>query len=295
MAAPAVPTLTTLTTEALKKATHSTPSAAELTWAADWMEEIKNDILVLANGRKLKSLYTVSATVTTNGKSRYSNPTDYFSDLTLVAIHGEKIGSSQAGAVGSVTLASGHGYAQADLLGKEIFIYSGTGVSSLSQCTGLSGDIASVTPNFTTAPATASGYMFVEKNIPLEPRSIWDKEKLGLYPQKGEPVYFMPTGDADYGEFELWPTPYNTTAPYGLKMRYYANLMTLDLAGTLIATLYQRWRNIWIQGVFVRALESKNDNRGPSERQKYEFMLQNLLASETYGLDLNNLQMTIAN
>ena len=81
MAAPTLPTLVTITTEALKKSGESSPAAALLTRAQDeWMEEIKADILQwLDNPRYLTA---TDVTVTQNGISRIAMPTTYFKDLS---------------------------------------------------------------------------------------------------------------------------------------------------------------------------------------------------------------------
>lgn len=293
MASPSVPTITTLSTDALKDVGYSTPSTAQLTRAAEFAEQIKNDLIILAEGRKFKSLYTTSVLVTTNGQGRYANPTDYFSDLSVTALYGTKIGTAQTGAAGSVTLASGHGYTEAELIGKEVLIYEGTGIGSLSQTTGLSGDVNSVTPDFTTAPDNTSKYMFIEQYIKLKEGNYLNQGDRLTIPEKGEPVWFTPIGNVDSGEIIIAPVPYNTTAPYGLSMRYYANLMTADLTGTLMSTLYQRWRNLWITGIQAKQLFEDDDNRWQIKMREYGTHLQAVVMRETYGMNLSNLQCKV--
>ncbi len=96
MAAPTAPTLTIITTEGIKKAGYANVLTSLLTRSQDeWMEEIKNDIWTLA--KKIKSLYTTSFAVTTNGVEKYSYPTDYSSELALVLMTGNTTGTAQAG------------------------------------------------------------------------------------------------------------------------------------------------------------------------------------------------------
>jgi len=288
MSAPTAPTLATLVSEALKKAGQSNPSSALTTRAQDqWMEEIKNDVLVMAGGRKLKPLYTTSISVTVDGKGRYSNPTDYFSDMTIEILDGVNRGTATAGASGSITLGKNEG----DIVGSEILVTSGTGVGSMSQCASFNSStlVATVSPNFTTAPTNGSTYMIIDRFYRLTEEPIFTLDNgINL---RGVPSSFYPLGDADYGEFELSPTPYNTDSHvFGIRMRYYANLLTLDLAGTLISTLYQRWRNLWVNGVTAKALDELNDTRTDKAYSIYKESLSAVVYRDAYGLDMSNLQ-----
>jgi len=289
MAVPTPPSLANIVAEGLKKASITSPVAALTTRAQDyWMEEVKNDILVLSGGRKLSSLYTTSTTPSVNGKDRYACPSDYFSDLSLEILDGNTRGTATAGAVGSITLEKDEG----DIVGSQIFILSGTGVGSMSQITAFNSAtfVASVTPNFTTAPGNGSGYLIVDRNIVLNEKPLHHMQSN----ERGIPREFYPTGSPTYGEFILFPTPYNSDGDlYGILMRYYANLMTLDLAGTLMATLYQRWRNVWVQYIYAKALDEKSDSKAEIEMKRYNMMVHSLIMRETYGMDMSNLTMRI--
>jgi hypothetical protein len=110
----------------------------------------------------------------------------------------------------------------------------------------------------------------------------------------GKPSFFYPKGDADNGEFVLYPKPYRVSGiPYGMQLRYYCDLMRLDLAGTLMATLYRRWRNIFVQGVYIKALQDDDDDRFEKEERRYKMLLTNLISQETYGMDLSSLQTKV--
>jgi len=282
-AAPTAPTLVTLVDEGLNRAGIYSPDTAVTTRAEGlWMEEIKNDILVMAKGRKLKSLFTTSISVTVNNKSRYSNPTDYFSDLSLEVLDGANKGTATGGASGSITLAS-----SVTVEGYNILVTSGTGIGSMSQCTAFDTStlIASVSPDFTTAPANGSTYSVIDTIYPLKQKPIREQRKQETA-EMGVPEIFYPAPDADYGEFELYPVPDNGDYVFGLRMNYYANLMTLDLAGTLMATLYQRWRNIWLQGVYAKALKYEvKDGDADMQLLIYRQLITDMIRNDTYGID----------
>lgn len=295
MAAPTAPTLTSITTEALKRAGYSTPTATQLTNAQDeLLEEVKNDIWFLA--KKLKPLQTSSVMVTVNGQGRYSYPTDFSSDLSLTVLDGTITGTAQAGSASSITLAANETAGELDLLGKRCLIISGTGKNSISQCTAYNSStkVATVVPDFNTTPSSDSVYLWISQEYPLEQAPVWEYDRLQTPMVRGLPTHFSPIGDADYGEVILYPVPYKDDGTlYGMEARYYANLMTLDKAGTLMATLYQRWRNIFTEGVYAKQLQKDDDNRAVNALNMYTQALHSLILREQYGMDINNLNVTV--
>mgnify|MGYP001567929094 CR=1 FL=1 len=295
MASPTAPTLTLIVTEALKKAYGgTTPSAALITRASDeWMEEVKNDIWNLA--RKLEMLHTTAVLITTNGRNRYSLPTDFSSDLSATILDGDTTGIAQNGSASSLTLAASDTASERETIGKEFLIIAGTGKGSCSQATAFdtTTKVVNVQPSFTTTPATGDEYMRVTSYKRLKQYPVNDYDSITNQTSSGVPLYFFPIGDSDYKEIILYPVPYrDSEKPWGLKLRYYANLMTLDLSSTLMATLYRRWRNVFEEGVFAKALRDLDDNRQMAALKIYENSLKTLIFKETYGSDLSNLRMT---
>lgn len=298
MAAPAMPTLTSLTTEGLKKAGVTTPSAAQLTRAQDeWMNEIKNDISVLFGGKKIEFLQSERVLALTDGLQKYSQPTDYFSNLSMQLLDGSVQGIAQSGAANTITLAATETVTSSEMIGKEIVVTGGTGANQIRQCTAYNESTkeATISPAWTTNPAVASTYMVVSSYTPVLSAPIWDMAKSTTNTERGLPLYWLPIGDDDNGEFLLLPLPYRneTGKVYVLKQRYYADLMEIDLDGTLMGTLYKRWRNIWIQGVCVKSLQDNDDTRAIAEGSKYNAMVKLMVSQETYGSDLQNLQITV--
>lgn len=298
MAAPTAPTLITLSTEALKKAGYASPSTLTgvmtLTRVQDeFFEEIKNDIWNLT--KKLKSLQTTGITITTPGIPQYTNPSDFSSDMVMTLMTGLVTGTAQAGGATSITLAAAD--TTTDNVGEEIMIYSGTGSGQARFCSAYDSGtkVATISPAWTVNPESGSKYMIIDRKERLIPGPVWDYNKKPNLPSKGEPTHWYPVGDEDYGEFILSPTPYRTnadTTPYGIEQRYYANLMTLDLAGTLMATIYRRWRSIFIQGGYAKALH-KDDSEKNIQMSNYNSSLLSLVARETYGMDMSNLQRSV--
>lgn len=293
MAAPVAPTLATLVAEALAKAGESSPASALTTRGQDkWMEEIKSDIHMRT--KTLKSLQKDIGIVFNKGQSRYSMPTDFAGqgEVSIRVLDGANTGTLQTAASTSATLASSFSATEDFMIGKEILITSGTGLNSFSQVTAWSNStkVATVSPAWQTTPAASDGYLVVETYKDLEEGPIWNYDRAIFTMTKQKPSAFYPTGDVDYNEIILNCPP---DKAYGGIIRYYVNLMTVDLASTLMSTLYQRWRNVWIQGVYARRLQDIDDDRAKSEMQTYFNMLQVMVSQEQYGNTLSNLQATV--
>ena len=292
MAAPTPPTLTDIVTEGLKKAGNTTPTSAQITRASTyWMEEIKNDIWIRA--KRLKSLHVTAHGMLTKGKSRNALPDDYSSELSLTLLDGTATGIAQAATASTITLAAGTDLQADSVIGKEILITSCTGVGSLSQAVSYDNTtkISGVVPDLTTTPDATSGYMIVsDYNLLRGPLMIGNLDRLSNPTTLGRPSAFSMMGDEDSGEFILDCAP---SKIYGARLRYYANLMKLDLAGTLMATLYQNWREVFLSGLKWKGLEDDDDNRQIEVRNEYRRVLRNLVAQETYGHDMSNLQIAV--
>ena len=124
MAIPTQPTLTILVTEALKRAGYTSPSASQITRAADWIEEVKWDIWNLS--KKWKSLYVTAYGVTAKGVSRYAMPSDYDHDLSISMLDADHKGTLQAATPSTATLAATESMTENYAQGKLLLISSGT-------------------------------------------------------------------------------------------------------------------------------------------------------------------------
>jgi hypothetical protein len=284
---PSNPTLEELVTEGLAKAGESSPDADLLARAEDtWIEEIKNDIWEL--GKKSKTLHITSYGVFQEGQSRYSNPTDFSSDLSLTILDGTVRGIAQAGSVSSITLAANDASGSDSIIGKGIIILTNTGQGSYSQVTAYdsSTKIAQVVPNFNTAPGVGSGYMIVDQEYPVEQRPIFEYDRNRNIPILGIADRFYPMGDEDFGEFLLNKAPDKV---YGARLRYYANLMKIDTDSTLMSTIYHRWRVIFVEGIRFKKIDDEDDDRSQPAEDRYRRKMQAIIGRETYGMDISNL------
>lgn len=294
MSIPVNPTVNDLVLEGFKKALIPNPTTTQIARGTDiWMEEIKNDIMNAPGGRKLKSLTSKAIAIVDAGKAWFDRPSDFQADMRIELLDGNVTGIAQAGTFTSVTLSSTETILQGDILGKEILITSGSGKGSYSEVIAYDAvaKIASVSPDFTNTPANGDGYMIVESHWPLDPTPVWQAKKIHYPLMTIKPDKYFPVGDDDNGEFRLNSIPDKT---YGLLLEYYTDLQKIDLTSARMTTIYRKWRNVFVYGIFARILQSINDDREETETQKYFQAIKMLLASEIDGYDLSNLRFQVS-
>jgi hypothetical protein len=273
--------------EGLAKGGESSPTTASTNRAKTvWMEEIKNDIWHL--GKKPKLLHATSYGIFPVGQSRFTNPDDFSSDLSLTILDGSNRGTAQTGSSSSITLSASDVSAEVYILGREILIISGTGQGSYSQIIAYNTTtkVATVTPEFSTAPDSTSGYMIVDTEWPVEQRPIYERDTVFQTPLTGIATKFYPIGDEDFGEFILEKAPDRV---YGARLRYYANIMLIDIDSTHMSTIYQRWRQIFVEGIRFKKLDDEDDVRANDAYTRYRKVLYDLITRETYGMDISNI------
>lgn len=282
MAIPTAPTATLIVSEALKmKLNGGTPSAADITRATDYgLEKVKRDIMMVNTlWRPLMQTYY---TVTDEGISKYSNPTDLEQLSTLELGKYDHSGSLTAvdNSAKTYTLAAAEDAAVDDVEGKMLLISSGTGANQAVQVTGYSTTtkVASTTEAFTTSPIITDGYLIVNEFKKLDYDPATRRSDFTRYGDKGEPTAFYPYADATYGYVELRPVP---DAVYGLKYTYFADLRRVDLTSTLYTTLLRRWAGEFTQGVYVWTL-GEDDDRYEREFQIYDSMLKQMKARDSF-------------
>lgn len=295
MASPIPPILSSIVLEALKRSGYENPSADLQARARNrWIEEIKTEMW--AKERKLKSLQSRAVTILSNGIGKYSNPTDYASDMTMKFVTGSRYGTLQAGSSSSITLSASDAGTVIDTIGREVIITSGTGIRGIAFITSYDAGtkVAGVSPSFSTAPTAGSEYMIAEIYKPLDEKPVWDYERTDVPFTQGYPDYFFPQGDSADGNFLLLPVPYRSDSqPMVVIQNYYADLTEIDLTSALLATLYQKWQQLWIAGIRWRCLQNDDDNRAGGAFQEYQKAIKEVIAAETYGNTLNYMQFQV--
>lgn len=296
MAIPTVPTVATLVAEGLAQARISYPTSAQTTrYQSEVMEQLKNELWLEL--KQSKPLMTSSYMVLVPGQSRYSCPSDFSSDMTMVVETGLTTGIATTATANTLTTPSIVGPLDIDqTLGKDLAIISGTASASVSQIIGVQNNIDGTTtltvyPNFQATPDSTSGFMIVDSQYPIEQRHI---ALYDVYRTSGvdRPRYFYPAGNEAYDEFNFDVAPDNNY-PYVVRMRYTVNLMTLDFNSPLMASIYQKFREYFIRGIKYQALSDNDDTTAPKSEEERQMKLQTLIRSQQYGTDLRNLAQVV--
>ena len=298
MAAPSIPTAASLVTEGLRQARIFNPTASQIaTYQNEVMEQLKNDLWQQV--KQMKPLMTFSYMVLTPGQSRYSCPSDYSSDMTMVVETGLYTGTVVSGTTNAivVSVSPNGAFDVNQVLGEDLVITAGTAVNSVSQIIGCVNNndgtqTLTVYPDFQATPDGTSSYMIVDNQWPVEQRHIAEYDLFHRAGYIDRPRYFFPMGDEDYDEFIFDVAPDNVYL-YCVRMRYFVNIMTLDLNSTLMSTLYQKFREYWIKGVKAQALDDNMDDSAVMAFKERDQKLQALIMSQQYGTDLHNFAQKV--
>jgi hypothetical protein len=292
VAVPAIPTAASLVTEGLRQARIFYPTAGQIaTYQTEVMEQLKNDLWQQV--KQMKPLQTFSYMVLVPGQSRYSCPTDFSSDMTMVIETGLVSAVALSATASTIVVPASVGsLGLTQTLGKDLAIIAGTASASVSQITGVVNNANGTTtltvyPNFQATPDSTSTFMIVDNQWPVEQDHIANYDK---YRSSGlsRPQKFFPMGDEDFDEFIFDVAPDNNYS-YVVRMRYFVNIMTLDLNSTLMSTLYQKFREYWIKGIKAQALADNDDTTAKDAFAERDQKLQALIMSQQYATDIHTL------
>jgi hypothetical protein len=255
-----------------------------------WLEEIKYDIWNRA--KKLTYLQKTAGITTTKGISKYSLPTDFSSILSIAFLSGEVTGTAQAGSTSTTVKLAADDTSTDSIIGRKIAITGGTGVGQIRQAYAINTTtkVVSIDPAWDTTPDDTSTYMIITKEWGGTSRDLWRYDDTTTPTQLGKPYAYAIKGDSDDGEILLYPNP---DATYVLQVRYYCDLTELDLTSTSMSTIYKRWRKVFVQGIYARALQDLNNKAWPMAQRDYEREMALTVSREIYGADESNLQITI--
>lgn len=293
MSAPAIPTALSLVTEGLYQARIFSPTQSQLTrYQNEVMEQLKNELW--QELKQSKPLMTFSYTTLVPGQSRYSCPSDFSSDMTMVVLTGLITGTALGGSINTLTLPLSIGLLDINqTLGQDLCITGGDAANSVSQVIGvlLNNDgttTLTVYPDFQATPDASSTFMLVDNQYPVESDHIanYDRFRSSAIDR---PRKFFSMGDEDYDEF-IFDCPPDNNNTYVVRMRYTVNIMTLDLNSTLMSTLYQKFREYWIRGIKYQALSDNMDDDAPASEMERKQKLQGLIMSQQYGTDIRTLR-----
>lgn len=283
MAMPTAPTAESICTEAYRHFRIASPTGSQVDRAVDHaMESVKRDIMAL--GKQWRPLLTTAYAQTVQGVSHYDNPADFEINKTVGLM--TSIGTGSLSAVESasaVTLDASEDAKSYEAIGSWLYITSGAGIDqsaqikSYSETTKACGLVAA----FDTTPTATNGYMLCRSIADLRyiPPELYDRMP---YPgTSAAPQVYTDVPNDGAGELALYPVPDDA---YGIRRRYYADLLRVDVSSTLYAALLRRWAGVFFRGVYAWILMDEDDNRAQAEAQKYHELLQVTFLQDHDGL-----------
>ncbi len=276
MAIPTLPTADSIVTEALKRAGIKSPTQTQIDRAKDeWLEMVKGDIWskVLAGGdTRLKSLQRTAVYIGVIGQRRYPLPADFSEEISVSLLSGTHTGLAQTGGSDSVTLAADEDITAADAAGTHVLMYSGTSKGQYRETITYDATTKVLTTplawDSSKTPAANDEYMIVDTYTKLAEQHQNDLDD-SMQRGTSKPGYFSKFED----ELYLGQSP---VALYGIQLRYYVNITTLNLtegANTVISKIYRNWRSLLTQGVYKYALLSLDDARDTQADKDFNKLL----------------------
>ena len=279
------PTVANLVDEALLITGHrGATTALKDRLTARAMEQIKLDIWAVSTTHKV--LEATQTTVTTRGNQRYDVPTDFNELISVTLLDGpdDDRGTARAGSASTLTLAATDGGDENSRIGRELVLTGGTASGKVRTITAFNATskVATVGEDWNAAGDTATvpdgttTYLVVSRYPPLAIRPL-DLEIGTFVDQTADG---RPSRCALYDD-QLYLAPVPDLSTYGLRIRYYLQLIRLDLASTRYLNIIKEWENIWMAGLVMKIHQNFDDGRHGGAATDYFGLLQALGNKQT--------------
>ena len=281
MATPYNPTTYDLCRTALRRAGQPSPSDGMIGDALhNAFQEVKNDIKLNCPTHPL--LETSEMTITTVGVPEYSQPSTVNVLKSLVLYSGPTVlrrdapgySGSAPSLTGVLLASSASQYSSTYMIGKRIFIITGTGALQHSYIKSYSGALAGISPVMTTEPDTTSVYVVADTQEELydsgRQQQQYNRTEWGT---KGRPTCGALDGETFY--MNIPPDKI-----YPMIWTYYRDIDQMDEDSTQFIKILREWRNIFVEGVTAKSMVLYDDNRQYEHIKIYQYMIDRL-RSET--------------
>lgn len=288
MSVPSNPSVSDIVTEGLKRGGRVNPSAGDITNATSiQFQEVKADIFLKAP--RHSSLLTQSIQATTRAVSRYNWPTACEAMRSVQLIDcpdtGDWRGTAQTGGASSITLSASFSADEDDVIGKFIFITSGTASGQFGQIKSYNNSTKVATMESAwatldsswTSPNSTSVYLLEQTRWKLFDFSKpYNFDSIHVPSQLGTPTWATMVGR------QIWLN-YAPDKVFVLLYDYWQALDQLDEAGTPLGNHMRKFRNIWTQGMAVKIMQRYDEDRYGQEIGIYNAML-DMYGSEASGV-----------
>jgi len=287
MPIPSDKTSSTIVIEALRRLRIVNPNNQLITRAKDeWLTAIVSDISLKVN---LKSLERTKVAVLPVFEQRVALDLDMNRVLEVKLFRGSVKGVVQGGGSASITLAADEEVSSEFIRGRMIGITSGVGISQLVRVIGYdsSTKVASVDVNWVNVPIAGDEYMIIEEERTL--KYVSREEGRDVVPLRIPTRYYV------YGftpSEELHFNGYTDTDSLSiLKIRYSVYFHQVDDISEVVTELYNGANSLLVQGVYVEALRSFNDDRLVVAEAKFRDLMRDFLSSNLRQRNPRGLQV----
>ncbi len=278
---PTQPTDVSIATEALRRFYNGAdPDSGELSRAVEnGMAAVKREFMTI--GKTWRPLLKTAYYVVRAGVSHYANPSDFEANYSCGIMHGTPRRLSGVTSPQVMTLDMAEQYA-ATAAGKILFMLSGpmTGRASTIREYNPATRQCTLTEALPGAPAELDEYMIVARITDLTFIET-DRYDQYEYPGRaGEPRRYANIPGLP-GQTALHPVPGER---YGLRRRYFADLMKLDTESDFYKSVLARWAGVIEQGVYCWKL-GEDDDRYAAQQAVYQNMLVQVMTHDLVGFD----------
>lgn len=274
-------TIANLVTEALKNAGRTSPSATQITDGTSYQfRRVKSDIALKSS--RHEALKKQVVTVTVDGQSRYTWPTDaqYIKTVTLLEAPIDYTGTATAGASTTITLATALNVADSTTLkGKFLVTTGGTGSLQIRQITNWvnATKVCTVESAWTTTPDSSTTYMIATLHTKL-----YSSDKAVEWDTASNPGLRGKSYGAALSGRELWLEHAPDTV-YALWWDYYAHLDLLDNTSSVMLGHIRQYYTLWSQGLSAWFCQRYDEDRYTTELSVYKELL------ELYGAEASHV------
>lgn len=277
------PTVTAIVTEGLKKGGRVNPTVGDISDAATiHLQEVKSDIYLKAKCHPSLEWQLCIGTVT--GVTRYDWPIyiEQVRSVQLVdaATSGNYRGIAQAGGTSTITLSASLSETDSNnIIGRMVFITSGTGSGQFAQITGWDNTtkIATVSAGWVASGKTAANAWVVPDNtsnylVENIRFKLWEIDKPQEFDSNPAPFQQGTPNRATMLNRQIWLN----MAPdrvYALFVDFYYAIDQLDETDVIFTNHLRKFRNLWTQGIAAKVAQRFDDARATQINQIYNFML----------------------
>lgn len=278
-------TIADLVTEALRNAGRTSPTAAQITAGTNFQfRRVKSDIALRSS--RHEALKTTAVTVTSDGRQRYSWPTNanHIRGVSLLDGPDEWRGTATAGSTTTITLAASLSITdENDVKGKYIITTGGTGSLQIRQVSAWDNTtkVATVGQAWGTAPASGTTYLIASQH-----QRLWIMDKTLDWDAIPNPGSRGLSYAAALIDREIW-LEHTANKVYVLWWDYYAHLDYLDNTSDVILRHIRQFYTLWSQGLSTWFCQRYDENRYQAELAVYDNLL---LAYESAASQVTPMQ-----